>query len=307
MNSLRHRPAPRLVEVADAIFAYVQPDGGWCLNNCGIVVGARGATVIDTPATVPRARLLRMAIAQVSPRPVATIVNTHHHGDHTFGNHTVAPHATVVGHRATGPAMLREGLRLTSVWPETRWGAVQLAPPTRTYTHRTVLPTGGRLLHLLHPGRAHTDNDTAVWDPETRVLFTGDICMSGVTPLVVDGSVAGTLEALRNLSALRPETVVSGHGPVGGSEVLDDTTAYLLALQGWAREGLAAGITPLELARTVDLGPFTQYVNPERIVANLHRAYAEERSADPFTMIDTDSARRDVFALLGGRPPVCHA
>ena len=55
-----HRaPQPRLEEVADRIYAYIQPDGGWCLNNAGFLVGPTAVTLIDTAATEMRARLLR--------------------------------------------------------------------------------------------------------------------------------------------------------------------------------------------------------------------------------------------------------
>jgi cyclase len=40
-----------LQEVSDGIFAYVQLDGSWCLNNTGFLVGRDGVTAIDTCAT----------------------------------------------------------------------------------------------------------------------------------------------------------------------------------------------------------------------------------------------------------------
>src|SRR6266545_2632555 len=41
-------PPPRIEEVSDGVFAYVQLDGSWGLNNTGFIVGGDGVTAIDT-------------------------------------------------------------------------------------------------------------------------------------------------------------------------------------------------------------------------------------------------------------------
>ncbi|MEW1615340.1 MULTISPECIES: MBL fold metallo-hydrolase [unclassified Streptomyces] len=303
----RRSDEPRLVPLAEGCWAYLQPDGGWCLNNCGVYVGDEAVTLIDTTATVARARALRTAVARLTSLPVTTVINTHHHADHTFGNRTAAPDATVVAHRATPGAMAEAAFMVQEVWPEVDWGEIVPKPADHVYDDRMTLPAAGRPLHLHHPGIAHTDNDTVVWDPETRVLFTGDICFSGATPYCVDGSLTGTLDALRAMTRLDPAVVVAGHGPPGGPEILHRDIAYLESVREGARRGLAAGRTPLEQARATDPGPYANLLNPERLVANLHRAYAEEAGGDPYAPIDVPQALRDVVALAGGRTPPCHA
>ena len=72
-------------QLAEGVYAYLQPDGGWCLNNAGVVIGAEDTLLIDTAATQARALVLRETVHTLSPRPVGTLVNTHSHGDHTFG------------------------------------------------------------------------------------------------------------------------------------------------------------------------------------------------------------------------------
>ncbi|WP_067457311.1 MBL fold metallo-hydrolase [Actinomadura macra] len=79
--------SPRLEEVSDGIFAYIQPDGTWWINNTGFLAGTRGVTSVDACSTERRTRAYLEAIRSVTPRPVRTLVNTHHHGDHTFGNY----------------------------------------------------------------------------------------------------------------------------------------------------------------------------------------------------------------------------
>ncbi|MGH1553845.1 hypothetical protein ACRAWF_23280 [Streptomyces sp. L7] len=67
MTVLRTESEPRLEEIADQVFAYVQPDGGWCLNNAGVIVSGGESALVDTAATEARALALRSAVRRVSP------------------------------------------------------------------------------------------------------------------------------------------------------------------------------------------------------------------------------------------------
>ena len=57
-----------LQEVSDGVFAYLQPDGSWWINNAGFLVGRRGVVSVDTCSTERRTRLYRDAITSGSPR-----------------------------------------------------------------------------------------------------------------------------------------------------------------------------------------------------------------------------------------------
>jgi cyclase len=297
---------PRLREVAENVFAYVQPDGGWCLNNAGLVRGGSRAVLVDTAATEDRARALKEAVASVTPRPPRMVVNTHSHGDHTFGNYLFADDAEIVSHERTRTEMDEVGLHLTGLWPEVCWGGVRVELPTLTFRDRLTLHLGDTTAELLHLGVGHTASDTVVWLPEQRVLFTGDLVMSGATPFCLMGSVAGSLAVTAELRALGAETVIAGHGPVGGPELLDMTEGYLRRVQGIARAGLAAGLSPLEAAREADLGEYAELLDAERLVPNLHRAYAEEKGAAPGQPLDVGMLFSEMVEYHGGLP-ACHA
>src|SRR4029079_12271173 len=91
MSSIHHditTPAPpQLQEVDDGVFAYIQPDGTRWINNTGLLGRRRGVIRLDARATGSRSRAYLTAIETVTAQPVRTLVNTHHHGDHTFGNY----------------------------------------------------------------------------------------------------------------------------------------------------------------------------------------------------------------------------
>ena len=62
---------PRTVEVADGVYAYVQPDGTWWINNTGFVVGPQGVFSIDACSTERRTRAYLAAIRDVTRGPGA--------------------------------------------------------------------------------------------------------------------------------------------------------------------------------------------------------------------------------------------
>ncbi len=296
----------QLIGLAPGVFAYEQPDGGWCLNNAGVVVEGNDAVVIDTAATEGRALRFKAAIAEVTDAMPRIVVNTHFHGDHTFGNFVFEPEATIVAHESCRSEAAVAGLGLCGLWPEVDWGHVRVALPTTTYRDRLTLHVGDLPVQLIHPGPAHTMTDTVVWIPDHEVLFVGDIVMSGVTPFCLMGSVSGTLRTIRYLRSFGARTVVTGHGPVGGPEVFDVTESYLLWLQEVAADGLRRGLTVGQAARAADLGDYAHLLDPERLVGNLHRAYAEGQGAPEGAPLDVLAIFTEMVDFHGGPLP-CRA
>jgi cyclase len=297
---------PALREIADGVHVFEQLPGGWCVNNAGLVSDGGRAILIDTVATEARARRLREEVERIAPGGADFVVNTHFHGDHVFGNSHFVPRATVVAAEGTRSDMAESGLGLCHLWPDVEWGHTELALPDLTFRDTLTLRAGRLTVELFELAPAHTATDVVAWVPERRVLFTGDVAWSGVTPFVLMGSIEGSLQALDRFRALGPDIVVAGHGAVGGPEVLDATEAYLRWIRGLAEQGLRDGRSPLEAARAADLGAFSGLLDPERLVGNLHRAYAELQGLPLGARIDVATSFREMVEFNGGLP-VCHA
>jgi cyclase len=298
-----------LQQVSEGIYAYLQPDGSWGLNNPGFLVSRDGVISVDATFTERRTRAYLDAIATVTDQPVRTLVNTHHHGDHTHGNYLFGG-ATIVGHERCREAILGTPMPLPpGIWTDVDWGHLEPAPPFLTYTDAVTLWSGDLRCEVRYVGTpAHTTNDSIVHIPERSVVFTGDLLFNGGAPFALMGSVSGWIEVLETvLRPLGARTLVPGHGPVCGPEVIDDVLAYLRFVQRTAREAKAAGLSPLHAAREVDLGEFKDLLDAERIVGNLHRAYLELDEAERGAPVDLVQALGDMIAYNGGRLLTCHA
>jgi cyclase len=300
-------PPPHLEEVSAGVFAYVQPDGSWGLNNTGFIVGSDSLMAIDTCFTERRARAFRDAISSVSGLPVRALVNTHHHGDHTHGNFVFRPEATIIGHELCRKEIIETGVGTKALFPGVDWGEIQIEPPSVVFQNWMALYIDDLRAELIYVGPAHTSNDVLVWLPEPRVLFSGDILFNGGTPFALMGSVAGWLDALDQLRSLRAERIVPGHGAVCGPEVIEEVGEYLLFLQELARSGYEAGASPLEVARDADLGRFGEWLDQERLVGNLHRSYSELRGEPRGTPLALGAAVADMVAYNGGQMIRCLA
>lgn len=294
-----------LVEVVHGVHAWLQPEGTWWLNNAGAVVGEDGAVLIDTCATARRTRAFLAAVGEASGgAPLMAAVTTHAHGDHSHGNALLPPHVPILAHSETRETILADTV-LTSlplIWaPAPDWGIARHRPPNVTVDGEASLHTGSRWIEIHHPGHtAHTPGDLIAWLPDERVLFAGDLLFHHVTPMVLTGSVEGALRALDWLAAFGAQTVVPGHGPLIARDeldtVLDAHARYYRTVQRIARDGRARGLTPLQAARGCDLGEFANWPDQERIVLNLHSAYAD---ADGST-VDVIAAFRDAVTFHGG-------
>ena len=251
--------------------------------NSTLVVGDGEALLVDTLSTDPQARELARAARAVTPHPW-TLVNTHHHFDHCFGNAVLAATGgggrAIWGHEAAAALLAERGRALQRAWyaqwvatePDLAAGlaAVRVTPPDRTVHRTATLTVGGRPVVLRHTGRGHTAGDLWVHVPDADVLVAGDLVEESGPPSFED---AYPLQWPETLAGLRREispatVVVPGHGAVVDHGFVDAQHGDLAALAWLIREGHADRAGPEAVAARAPFGP------PAALTA-VRRGYAE--------------------------------
>jgi glyoxylase-like metal-dependent hydrolase (beta-lactamase superfamily II) len=84
---------------------------------------------------------------------------------------------------------------------------------TDTVHQRMTLGQGKNRIELFWFGYGNTRGDLVIWLPEQRIIATGDLVDAPV-PLAFNSYPASWVKVLDSLLALRPRTIVPGHGPV---------------------------------------------------------------------------------------------
>ena len=228
--------------------------------NCGLVVGDDACLVVDTRSHLGEAADLIAAVRSVTPHPW-TVVNTHAHYDHCFGNAAFRP-ATIWGSRgcASALAATAEFQRAAVVAELLADGdeasaelmrAAPVDPPDALVDDVAVLDVGGREVVLRFLGRGHTDHDLVVeveTSGDATVVFAGDLVEQGAPPAFEDAWPAEWPATLGRLHALARGPVVPGHGAVVDA-----------AFVGGQREELLAVLDALRAGR-LDAGPYGEAV-----------------------------------------------
>ena len=285
-----------LHDLGSGCFAYLQPDGSWGFSNAGLVVSDGKSLLVDTlmDLKLTGSMLDEMRRKVPQSKQIGTLVNTHSNPDHTFGNQLVegaeiiASEACFEEMNAQDPAMmagmmanaasLGEGakfLRDLMGPPKFDWTGVVATLPTRTFDRELTLRVGSKALKLVNVGPAHTGGDTMVYVPEDRTVFTGDILFIESHPVIWDGPITNWITACDKILSWDVETIVPGHGPITDKAGVRRFRGYLVYIRDEARKRFDAGLDPEEAARDISLDPYSDWLDSERLVANVAALYRE--------------------------------
>jgi cyclase len=249
-------------------------------------VGKDCVAVVDSLATVGLTRRFRDEIRKITDNPIRYLINTHHHGDHTYGNQ-VFTGATIISHDYCRHEVIESGTPDPDVWnaifSEFDFRGITATPADISFDRQLTLHMDGCEVRLLHFGPGHTAGDIVVYLPEEGIVFAGDFIFLYSTPLGMEGSFAGWLRNLDAMTKLGAQTYVPGHGPVCGLEGVNLCRDYLMLVRREAKKRFDKGMTVDEAARDIDLGQFKQWPNRERILFNVERLWREFRREDPTT------------------------
>ena len=283
-------PATQVKKVNDRIYALLGPmelpskaNQGYMVNST-LILGETSAILIDTGFTDEIGAHLAAVVAKLTKKPVKAIINTHHHGDHSFGN------AAFPGAKVISSEMCRKLL----IEGEGEWlGIIQGAlgrklpntravPASEVYASKTktdVVIDGVKLTFWV-PEAAHTAGDMMIWLPEDRVLVGGDITVNQITPNFRDANVKLWIATLGEVQAMPAKTIIPGHGPLMTPADVGKLHQRMARLYAGIEAGYKAGLSDGEIRKKLDLAewkPLHHY--EEQMGGNINKAYLEIEAA----------------------------
>jgi quinoprotein relay system zinc metallohydrolase 2 len=277
-----------VVEIAPGIFvhqgshALVSPENAGDIANASFIVGAESVAVIDSGGSARVGAALAEAIAAVTNKPIRTVINTHMHPDHVFGNAAfeagkpefVAHHKMARGLSNRAERYLKRNREMIG---DAAFEGTKAILPTKAVQEPMEIDLGGRVLTLTARPTAHTDNDLTIFDPATGTLFLGDLLFSGHIP-TLDGSILGWLKLIGVLEKETASRVVPGHGPpsMPWPDALGPVKRYWTVIATDVRAMIKDGKTLSEAAATAGQSEKDSWkLFDEHHVRNVTGAFAE--------------------------------
>jgi glyoxylase-like metal-dependent hydrolase (beta-lactamase superfamily II) len=231
-------------------------------------------------------------------KPIRFAFDTHHHGDHAYGNQIWVDNGAVpVAHEGVIAEMRKYETGLFGGKPG-RWEAeakeredlraTRLKPPSLLYRDLMIFDDGTHRVELRHFGVGHTHGDGFAWLAKERILFTGDAAVNGPFNYMGDGDSAAWIETLGKAQKLGATVVAPGHGPAGDGNILERQRQYFVALRA-------------EVEKRKGLAPDRVQADVPAMRDALLKRHATYIDTSPKTIIEFESQVAHVYKELTGK------
>src|ERR1051326_5097022 len=282
-----HTGQPAVVKrVADDLYFFYDYDG----SNSVFLVTDAGVLVIDTREHPRAAEDLLSRIRKVTDKPIKWVINSHFHGDHTFGNAAFqAAGATFVAHRETARIMKlvqpKEMARRQDYFKEHNYdpNEVKLILPDVIFDDQMSIYLGGREVRLMYLGPGQQAGDTFVLIPHDRTLFTpGAFARHSMPNMAFTPSVDSWVNLLDKISARDDyDYILPAHGDVAHREDIKELQSMLANEYQNVKNAIGQGMALQEAQQKLTFPQYRDWRNYERLkneIKNLYELVQGRRS-----------------------------
>lgn len=283
-------PAPKVVKLNERVYALLGPVGIPSKQNAGyqvnstLIIGDKGAILVDTGATDAVGSMLAKTVAGITPKPVTHVINTHHHGDHYLGN-TAFKDAEFISAKKAQELIATTGAEWIAM-VESMIG--QKLPNTKAIPAKTTFAENTRTERVINgikflfwvPQGSHTPGDLLVYLPDDKILIGGDVLVNHVVPQMRDAHVKTWVTTLDQSKQFDYKTVVPGHGPLMTKAEVAKMHAQMASFYKGIEAGYKKGLSDSEVRKTLSLAEWQKLPGMDNIGPNVNRAYLEVEAAN---------------------------
>ena len=236
--------------------------------------------VIDANFPGPAADVIA-AIKETTDKPIRYVLDTHHHGDHSYGNAVFAGAGASIVAQTNCARLLRlngpEEFKKAGEGPTGRKdvAASTLKVPSVVFDDKLVLDDGKQRVEFRFLGHAHTAGDAFAYLPKQKVLCTGDACVNGAYNYMGNSDSASWVRVLERAQQFDVEIVLPGHGPPAGKDLLDRQKRYFVELREQVRRGIDAGKDVDEIVKAIDMAWYKEWTGVTPSPENVKYVYDE--------------------------------
>ena len=213
-------------------------------SNTTFLITRDGVVVVDTRVTPKEAKEVLAEIRKRTDLPILYTINTHYHGDHTFGNQVFEGKGPIIAHESVRRNLFggsgNDHLEYFKSKNIPGMNETVVTLPNLVFKEEMEIFVGGYSLRLMHV-RGHTDGDVYIYIEQLKTLITGDLVSYKKIPSLKDAYLEEWIAAMDLLSDFDAEIYIPGHGEPGGKPVLIAMKHYLLKLKEMILKQLEKG------------------------------------------------------------------
>ncbi len=258
------------------------PFGG--CNNIWVVFKDH-VVVIDANFPKEAADVLA-AVKKTTDKPVKYVLDTHHHGDHAYGNAVWArAGAKVLGSKNCARLLKTSGPK---AWEEAKKAeankmddhgvsASELKQVDEVFDEKLVLEDDTQRVELLYLGHAHTIGDAVAYLPKQKILCTGDACVNGAFNYMGHSNSASWVQCLEKMQKLDVKLVCPGHGPIATKDLLATQKRYFAEMREQVKKGIDAKKSLADITAGLDMPWYKEWTGKDakEIKENVEFVYQE--------------------------------
>ncbi len=221
------------------------------------------------------------AIKKTTDKPIRYVFDTHHHGDHAYGNAVFGKAGASVIAQANCARLLRSNgpkeFEEAGKGPMGRKDVANstLKVPNVIFDDKLVLDDGKQRVEFLFLGHAHTAGDAVAYLPKHKILCTGDACVNGAYNFMGHSDSASWIRAVERMQQLDVKMVCPGHGPVAGRDLFEKQKRYFVELRQFVQKGIAAKQDAEEIGKKIDFPWYKEWTGVQPTGANVKYVYDE--------------------------------
>jgi cyclase len=220
------------------------------------------------------------AIKKTTDKPVKYVLDTHHHGDHAYGNAVWAKAgAKILSHKNCARLLKVNGPKAWENAAKERKdvAASELKQVDETFEDKLVLEDDTQKIEFLFLGHAHTAGDAVAYLPKHKLLCTGDACVNGAFNYMGHSNSASWIQCLEKMEKLDVKFVLPGHGAIASKELFGKQKKYFAEMRDQIKKGIDAKKSLDDITASLDMPWYKEWTGKDAkdIKDNVKHVYDE--------------------------------
>lgn len=245
------------------------------------------------------------AIKKTTKLPIKYVVDSHHHGDHAYGNAVWAKEgASIIAHAGCVNWLKTKGQKEwdDAAKPPTGREDIRnsyLKIPDIVFEDKLVLDDGTQRAEILFAGHCHTPGDAFLYLPKHKIICTGDACVNGAFNYMGHSNSLSWIKNLEKAQQLDIKVICPGHGQLASKELLAKQRQWFVDLRKEVQKGIDAGKDVDDIIKSIDIPWYKEWtgVSANDQLPNIKHVY------DELTGRTMDWELIEDFAIFEGPSP----